>query len=117
MAREYPAIRMLVLQVPYTSLPDVAATRYFFVPVNWLMKDHFRNIDKIGDVTMPVMIVQGSYDTIVPLSHGRILFDAAPEPKRFIRYEGYGHADLPLERIAKDLSVFLKETDQADAPN
>lgn len=40
------------------------------------------------------MIVHGEYDEIVPLQHGRRLFEAAPEPKEFYVVKGAHHNDL-----------------------
>ncbi len=40
------------------------------------------------------MIVHGEYDEIVPLQHGRRLFEAASEPKEFYVVKGAHHNDL-----------------------
>jgi len=42
--------------------------------------DKFRNIDKIGQVRCPVLVMHGEADEIVPLWHGQRLFQAAPSP-------------------------------------
>ena len=58
--------------------------------------DKFRNIDKIGGVRCPVLVMHGRADEIVPLSHGQALWRAAPEPKRFLWADGAGHNDFWL---------------------
>jgi len=58
--------------------------------------DKFRNIDKIGRVRCPVLVMHGRGDEIVPLSHGQALWRAAPEPKRFLWADGAGHNDFWL---------------------
>lgn len=58
--------------------------------------DKFRNIDKIGRVSCPVLVMHGVQDDVVPIAHGRRLFSAAPEPKRFLWVEGAGHNDFML---------------------
>jgi fermentation-respiration switch protein FrsA (DUF1100 family) len=58
--------------------------------------DEFRNIDKITRVSCPVLVMHGVQDDIVPIAHGRRLFGAAPEPKRFLWVEGAGHNDFML---------------------
>jgi fermentation-respiration switch protein FrsA (DUF1100 family) len=71
--------------------------------------DRFRNIDKIGRVRCPVLVMHGSADEIVPLSHGQALWAAAPEPKRFLWAEGAGHNDFWLvadRRAAQALAEF-----------
>jgi hypothetical protein len=98
----------LVLDAPYTSAADVAALSYWYVPVSWLMHDQFRSIDVIGQVKAPILILHGDRDGIVPISLGERLYAAAPEPKRFVRLEGAGHARV-LERGGFEaLESFLK---------
>ena len=41
-AAEHPVAK-LILEAPYTSMADVAAARFWFVPVRWLMRDPFRS--------------------------------------------------------------------------
>jgi fermentation-respiration switch protein FrsA (DUF1100 family) len=71
--------------------------------------DKFRNIDKIARVSCPVLVLHGILDEIVPLSHGRALYLAAPEPKRALWVEGAGHNDLTFvagDRQARALREF-----------
>ena len=71
--------------------------------------DKFRNVDKIARVSCPVLVMHGMADEVVPFSHGRTLFGAAPEPKRFLWVEGAGHNDFMLvagERQAQALREF-----------
>jgi len=58
--------------------------------------DRFRNLDKIGRVACPVLVMHGEADAIVPIWHGRRLYEAAPAPKRFLWVEGAGHNDFML---------------------
>jgi len=58
--------------------------------------DKFRNADKIARVSCPVLVMHGVEDDIVPIAHGRRLYEAAPEPKRFLWVEGAGHNDFTL---------------------
>ncbi len=88
--------RSLILQSPYTSLVDVAKQRYFFLPVRLLMKDRFDTIDKIAEVTCPILMLHGARDGLVPPEIGERLFEAAPEPKRWVLIKGVGHNDMPV---------------------
>jgi fermentation-respiration switch protein FrsA (DUF1100 family) len=56
--------------------------------------DKFRNVDKIGRVRCPLLILHGEADEIVPFWHGRRLFDKAPGPKTFVAIPGAHHNDL-----------------------
>ncbi|HEV8531750.1 MAG TPA: alpha/beta hydrolase [Methylomirabilota bacterium] len=71
--------------------------------------DKFRNIDKIGHVRCPVLIMHGEADEIVPLWHGQRLFQAALEPKRLLIVPGAHHNDFMWvagERYARALREF-----------
>jgi fermentation-respiration switch protein FrsA (DUF1100 family) len=56
--------------------------------------DRFRNIDRIGTLAMPVLVIHGRSDTVIPFSHGVRLFAAAQGSKRFLWITGAGHYDL-----------------------
>ncbi|MEO3758615.1 alpha/beta hydrolase [Mycobacterium sp. B14F4] len=86
----------LVLRSPFTSLPDVAAVHYPWLPVRWLLMDRYPSIERIGSVTAPVLVVAGDRDDIVPEPMSRRLFDAANEPKRYVVVPDAGHNDLDL---------------------
>ncbi len=79
--REKPVGR-LVLEAPFASAVDVAASVYPFVPVRWLMKDQFRSDLRIGKVTVPVLIVHGDRDTVIPIQSGERLYALIKAPKR-----------------------------------
>jgi abhydrolase domain-containing protein 17 len=56
--------------------------------------DRFPNLRHIRRVRAPVLVIHGTEDEVIPLSHGRRLFREAPEPKRSLWVEGAGHNDL-----------------------
>jgi uncharacterized protein len=93
LAAENP-VGALVLDAPYTSTADVAAILYPYIPIGILMLDQYRSIDHIGAVTAPILIMHGDADGVIPFSQGQALYEAAPEPKRFIRFAGSGHSTL-----------------------
>ncbi len=109
MAAEHKNLRALVLQSPYTSLTDLAKTRYFFLPVDLLMLDRFRNIDKIAHLEMPLLVIAGARDGIVPLSQSKAIFETAPGPKHLHIFENHGHNDMPVEQRAAIVREFLAE--------
>jgi uncharacterized protein len=87
-------IGALVLDSPFSSTVDVAASLYWMFPVRLLMRDQFHSDDKIAAVHAPILIVHGSEDSVVPIRFGERLFALANQPKRFIRVEGGGHLAL-----------------------
>jgi uncharacterized protein len=84
----------LILEAPYTSTADVAASLLRFVPVRRLMRDQFRSDERIARVTVPLLIMHGDADPAINIRFGERLFALAHEPKQFIRFPGGGHENL-----------------------
>jgi fermentation-respiration switch protein FrsA (DUF1100 family) len=93
LAAEHP-IGKLILEAPYTSIADVAAAAFRFMPVRWLIRDSFNSDTRIGRVTAPLLVMHGVRDPTIPLRFGEQLFAAAHEPKQFVRFPEGGHNDL-----------------------
>ena len=83
-----------MLEAPFTSVADVGAWHYWFVPVRLFMKDKFRSDLRAGKVTAPVLVVHGDEDTVVPITLGERLYAMIQAPKHFVRVAGGGHSDL-----------------------
>jgi hypothetical protein len=81
----------LVLEAAYTSVPDIGQEAYPWLPVRLLAGERFETIERIGKVTVPVLMIHSPEDDVVPYSHGQRVFEAAGEPKRFVTVRG-GHA-------------------------
>ena len=102
----------LVLRSPFTSLADVAKVHYPWLPVGRLLVDRFPSIDRIGSLSMPVMVIAGDRDDVVPESLSKKLYDAAPDPKRYLLVPGTGHNDPELiggDRLLDEVGRFLSE--------
>lgn len=84
----------VILEAPFSSITDVAAAHYPFVPVRLLLKDRYDSASKIAAVRAPILILHGTRDAVVPLRFGRRLFDAASEPKRMEVFDAGGHENL-----------------------
>jgi fermentation-respiration switch protein FrsA (DUF1100 family) len=93
LASEQP-IGRLILEAPYTSTVDVAASSFWFVPVRLLMRDQFRSDERIARVKVPLLIMQGTMDYAIPPALGERLFGLANEPKQLVRFPGGGHENL-----------------------
>jgi uncharacterized protein len=89
LAGEVPA-RALVLVSPFKSMTATAANTYPYVPVDWLLADRFENIAKIGHATMPVLVIHGEVDELIPVDHARQLA-AANRMARLVVLPGLGH--------------------------
>jgi fermentation-respiration switch protein FrsA (DUF1100 family) len=106
LAAEKPVARV-ILESPYSSIADVAATIYWFVPVRLLLKDSFRSDQRIAKVTVPVLVVHGERDGIVPIRFGERLYQLIAGPKRFIRLPQAGHNDHDSHGLPELVKPFL----------
>ena len=89
LAAKYPP-RALVLASAFTSVPDLGAQVYPWLPVRLLARIRYDNLERLGAIDAPVLIAHSRDDEIVPFSHGKALFEAAREPKQLIVMAG-GH--------------------------
>ncbi len=111
MAIEYPGIKALILESPFTSLTDTAQRHMFYVPCRLLLKDRFDNLSKIKQVSAPLLVLHGAADTVVPYALGRRLFEAAVEPKTMETYPLGGHNDLYMHGAFAAILNFLDNLD------
>jgi hypothetical protein len=93
LAADHP-VGKLILEAPYTSIVDVAASLYPIVPVRWLMRDRFHSDQRIARVSAPLLIMHGAQDPVIPITMGERLFALAHEPKQFVRFAEGGHDNL-----------------------
>ena len=102
-------VAAVILEAPFTSAADVAASAHPFVPARWLVKDRYASIERIADIGVPLLIVHGEADRIVPARFGRALLAVAREPKRGVFLVGAGHNDLPSFGSTDAELAFLAE--------
>lgn len=103
----------LVLRSPFTSLADVAAVHYRWLPARRLLLDRYPSLECIASVNAPVLVIAGDRDDIVPAVLSRRLYEAAAEPKRYVLVHGAGHNDLELldgRQMIDEIEEFLSET-------
>jgi len=84
----------LILEAPYTSTADVAASLFWFLPVRLVMRDQLRSDERIVRVKIPLLIIHGGRDPAIPIRFGERLFALANEPKQFVRFPEGGHENL-----------------------
>lgn len=101
--------RGLVLEDTFTSLPDMAALHYPWLPARWLMRHRLDSLSLIGQYHGPLLQIHGDADTVVPYSTGQKLFAAANEPKKFLTQAGADHNDPRSMEFYRELKTFLEE--------
>jgi fermentation-respiration switch protein FrsA (DUF1100 family) len=108
LATTSPVARVL-LQAPYTSIVDIAAAAYPFLPVRLLLKDTYRSDERVGRVTAPVLVIHGERDRVVPIEYGERLYALIRAAKRFVRFPEGSHVDLDQYGALDVIQSFLAE--------
>lgn len=91
MAAEGLAARA-VLVSPYTSISEVAQAAIPWLPGRWLVRDRFDSLSRARFVHIPVLVLHGDRDAVVPFAQGQRLATALHA--RFVRRHDRGHNDL-----------------------
>ncbi|MES9973291.1 alpha/beta hydrolase [Candidatus Thiodiazotropha sp. LNASS1] len=78
----------VVLESTFTSVPDMAAELYPWLPARWLARYHYNTLERMAAIDSPVMIIHSRHDEIIPFDHGRLLFERAHQPRRFLELSG-----------------------------
>ncbi|MBI3803263.1 MAG: alpha/beta hydrolase [Nitrospirae bacterium] len=84
-------VQGLILEAPFASIREMARIVAPYIPIGPLLTTRYDNLAKIGQVAVPLLIVHGDQDEVVPFEQGRMLFAAAREPKQFYTIPGAGH--------------------------
>lgn len=84
----------VVLDAPFTSIPDVGAQEYPYFPVRLMMTERYDSASRIARIPVPVLIMHGARDGVVPTAMGQRLYELAKEPKRIMIFPEGRHSDL-----------------------
>ncbi|MGQ0683304.1 alpha/beta hydrolase [Bradyrhizobium sp.] len=88
------SIGKMILEAPFSSVADVAASAFPIFPVRWLLRDPFRSDQRIARVQAPLLVMHGERDSVISIAFGERLFELANEPKQLVRFPDGGHNDL-----------------------
>ena len=96
LAVRHPEAAGLIVEGTFTSMRDNAHRRrgYRLLPINWLLTQRFDSLRKIKSLQMPLLLIHGSEDLVVPASMSQILFEAATVPKQIFIVPGAGHNNV-----------------------
>jgi hypothetical protein len=104
----------LILRSPFPSTVEIARHHYPYLPVvEPLVWDRFPLARQLAEkVRVPLLVLVGAHDEIVPPHLSRKVYEAAAEPKRFVEVVAAHHNDetlLASEELLTELSAFLGE--------
>lgn len=100
----------LAFIAPFTSAVDVASRAYKFLPVRFLMQDKYETRKYLGQVKVPLRIVHGTLDDVVPVDLGKELLASYPGPeKKLEEVPGYGHNNIPAAVVDSPFAEGFRE--------
>jgi hypothetical protein len=110
--------RALILQSTFTSVPDIGAKVYPYLPVRLLSRFNYNTLEYIQRVHSPVLIIHSPEDEIIPFYHGRRLFEAAREPKEFLEITGDHNEGFLISgnRYEDGLNRFISKYSSTNLP-
>ena len=97
----------IILESPFTSMIEAGKDKYPYLPVRLLLKDKYESDRKIKNVNIPILIMHGEVDNIVPFHMGEKMYKLANEPKYsyFSKYDD--HMMEYNEKLLKELNDFI----------
>ena len=97
----------VILAAPYTSIAQMAANDYPWLPVDLLLKHRFDSIDKVTAITEPLVVMHSTDDDTIPFEQGELLFKAATEPKLFMPFTDRQHTKFRSEDVDRAIRWIL----------
>lgn len=105
--------RALILDRTFSSMVEVAASHFPFLPVRWLLRNRFPSDERIVKYAGPLVQVHGREDRVVKWRLGKRLFEAAPSDcKHWLEPTPLTH-NAPLPREFYDLVTSVLDQTEA----
>jgi fermentation-respiration switch protein FrsA (DUF1100 family) len=103
----------VILESGLSSASSVASTALPWLPswLHFLGKNRFESARKLSAVQVPVLIVHGDRDEVIPFNEGKTLFAAANEPKQLLIVPGGDHnlMGAHCDRYLSDVEQFIRD--------
>ncbi|MDQ8021730.1 MAG: alpha/beta fold hydrolase [Moraxellaceae bacterium] len=97
LASRVPDAGALIVESSFTSMADMAEVRgYGWLPVSFILTQHFSSRDKIAKVSVPTLFIHGERDGMVPVAMSQQLFELAKGPKELLIVPGARHANAGM---------------------
>jgi len=98
----------IILESPFTSMVHMGKKYYPFFPVSFLLKDRYESYKKINKISVPVLVMHGKVDKIVPYAMGKKIYELAEQPKFFYSQEYGDHMVEYDEKLLLALRQFIQ---------
>ena len=98
----------IVLESPFTSMVEMGKKHYPIFPVSLLLKDKYESINKIKNIHIPVLVMHGKKDSIVPFEMGKKIYTSANSPKFYYFSEYDDHMIDYNKLLIEKLKSFIE---------
>ncbi|HET7433263.1 MAG TPA: alpha/beta hydrolase, partial [Thermoanaerobaculia bacterium] len=104
----------LILQSTFTSLPHITRVLFPRLPMHLLAGNLFNTLEVVRQLQVPLLVLHGTADEVIPCRMAHQLFDSCTAKKRIFCVEGGLHKDL----YVKDADTLIWAISQfiADLP-
>lgn len=101
-------LKGLILLVPWDSLTSLAQTHYWYFFLHWLVLDQYNSVDNLLRFEGNVAVMLAEKDEVIPVKHGKNLFESIQTNKKLWLFEGAGHETVP---VSADLAWWKEVSD------
>jgi pimeloyl-ACP methyl ester carboxylesterase len=111
-AKERKNIRAVVLENTFPSLKDLGNALYRPLPLGWTAPFSMRTTDWLNEAGVPVLVMHGQRDRVIPYALGHKLFDDLRVPKEMLTSHDAGHCEIPqfeASRYYDTVTRFVKK--------
>jgi hypothetical protein len=106
-------VKALILESAFTSIREMAGNMALFRLFSAFLPNHYDNMEKLPRARVPVLVMHGEADELVPFSLGEKLYQAARAPRFFYPIKGAAHNDTYLvggEKYFQNFAMFAKHS-------
>ncbi|TWI65059.1 hypothetical protein LZ24_03050 [Desulfobotulus alkaliphilus] len=89
-------VKGAVLFLPWDSLPDLAQSHYWFLPARLLARDRYNSMENLKNFEGRVAVLLAEEDEIIPIRHGKRLYDSLTMEKKLWIFDGASHNAMPV---------------------
>jgi fermentation-respiration switch protein FrsA (DUF1100 family) len=96
LAVHHPEAAGIIAESGFTSMINMAKLEYPYLPVEFLLNQRFDSMEKIHGLKIPILLIHGTWDRLVPYQMSQRLYDNAPQPKTLKLVEGGEHGNISI---------------------
>lgn len=101
-------VKAVAIEATFYSYSSIASEK--FIGAGWLLSDAYSAGRHIADLApIPLLLMHGTADPVIPFHHGARLYDQAKDPKTLLRIEGGGHTEALTPRFGQRYQDALVE--------